>query len=346
MAAQPDARGDRKAYYDRISQNNLAPLWEVLHGLLPAHPRPPELPVIWHYDEVRASLMEAGRLISAAEAERRVLVLENPALRGKSRITHSLYAGLQLLLPGELAPTHRHSQSALRFVVEGEGAYTAVDGERISMRPGDFVITPSWTWHSHGNETDQATVWVDGLDFPIVDLVNATFYECSGEEHRPSARENEGDSLAAYGSGVLPIDYKVQGKVSPVLNYSYERTREALEAMRQRSEWDVCHGIKMRYINPATGDSAMATIGAFIQLLPRSFSGRPYRSSDSMVFSVVEGSGRTVIDGDPFAWHKHDIFVVPSWRLHHHEAGEESVLFSFSDRPVQEKLGLWREERS
>jgi len=345
MATQVDARSDRKAYYDRISRNNLAPLWEVLHGLLPAHPQPPELPVIWHYDEVRASLMEASRLISAAEAERRVLVLENPALRGKSRITHSLYAGLQLLLPGELAPIHRHSQAALRFIVEGEGAYTAVDGERIIMRPGDFVITPSWTWHSHGNETDQATVWVDGLDIPIVDLLNARFYEDRGEERPPSSRANGSDTFAAYGSGVMPIDYKVQGKVSLVLNYSYERAREALEAMRRRAEWDACYGIKMRYINPATGDSAMATIGAFIQLLPRNFSGRPYRSSDSTVYSVVEGSGRTVIDSEPFAWRKYDLFVVPSWRLHHHEANEESVLFSFSDRPVQEKLGLWREER-
>lgn len=145
---------------------------------------------------------------------------------------------------------------------------------------------------------------------------------------------------------MLPIDYKVTGKVSPVLNYSYQRTRDALEALRGRTECNVVHGIKMRYINPATGDSAMATIGAFIQLLPRNFSGRSYRSSDSTVYSVVAGSGRTVIDGEQFVWRKHDIFVVPSWRLHHHEAREESVLFSFSDRTVQEKLGLWREERS
>jgi gentisate 1,2-dioxygenase len=344
MATQAETRTQREAYYDRISGNNLAPLWEVLHGLLPVHPQPPDRPVLWHYDEVRPALMESGRLITAKEAERRVLVLENPALRGKSRVTNSLYAGLQLLLPGEIAPTHRHSQSALRFIVEGKGAYTAVNGEKTVMWPGDFVITPSWTWHNHGNETDEPTVWLDGLDLPLLDLLNATFYEGYGEERYPFTRA-EGDTLKAYGSGILPVDYHDKGTISPVLNYSYDRAREALEAMRRREELDNCHGIKMRYINPATGDSAMPTIGAFIQLLPRKFAGRPYRSTDSTVYSVVEGSGRTVIDGEAYAWREHDVFVVPSWRSHHHEANEEAVLFSFSDRPVHEKLGLWREER-
>src|SRR5437667_12280799 len=124
-------------------------------------------------------LIEAGSLITAKEAERRVLILQNPALREHSppRITHSLFAGLQLILPGEIAPSHRHTQSALRFIIEGEGAYTAVDGERTTMRPGDFVITPSWSWHDHGNETKEPMVWLDGLDIPIVRLLDASFAE-------------------------------------------------------------------------------------------------------------------------------------------------------------------------
>ena len=121
--------------------------------------------------------MEAGRLITAEEAERRVLILENPALRGQSCITASLYAGLQLILPGEVAPAHRHTQSALRLVLDGDGAYTAVDGERTTMRRGDFIITPSWTWHDHGNLGDQPVVWLDGLDIPIVRFFDAGFAE-------------------------------------------------------------------------------------------------------------------------------------------------------------------------
>ena len=150
---------EREAFYDRIGACNMAPLWERLHGLVTAQPTTPCQPAIWHYQEIRPYLMQSGGLITAQEATRRVLILENPGLKGQTSITHSLFAGLQLILPGEVAPAHRHTQSALRFIIEGEGAYTAVDGERTTMLPGDFVITPSWTWHDHGNETPRA----DGL---------------------------------------------------------------------------------------------------------------------------------------------------------------------------------------
>jgi len=343
----PRRTADREDFYAKIATRSLAPLWEVLRGLQSAEPRPPETAALWHYDEVRPMLMEAGRLISATEAERRVLILENPALRGQSppRITHSLFAGLQLVLPGEIARSHRHSQSALRFIIEGDGAYTAVDGERTTMRPGDFVITPSWTWHDHGNDTTAPTVWLDGLDLALVDMLNAVFFEAYGEERFPDARP-EGDSEARFGSGLLPIDYQRRGLTSPVLNYTYERTREALERMSRGGERDRCHGFKMRYVHPATGDWAMPTMGTAIQLLPRGFSGARYRSSDSTVFVVVEGHGRTIAGNAALAWREHDVFVVPSWCEYHHEAADESLLFSFSDRPVQEKLGLWREQRA
>ncbi|MGA7763724.1 MAG: gentisate 1,2-dioxygenase [Candidatus Binataceae bacterium] len=347
MSTEPRRTPQREAFYAKIATSSLAPLWEVLKGLQSVEPRPPEAAALWHYDEVRPMLMEAGRLISAAEAERRVLILQNPALREHSPpcITHSLFAGLQLILPGEIAPSHRHTQSALRFIIEGEGAYTAVDGERTTMRPGDFVITPSWTWHDHGNETNQPMVWLDGLDLALVDLLNAVFFEAYGEDRFPMGRP-EGDSIARFGSGLLPVDYERRGLTSPILNYTYERTREALERMSRGGERDRCHGFKMRYVHPATGDWAMPTMGTAMQLLPCGFSGAPYRSSDSAVFVVVEGSGRTVVNGETLAWRQHDVFVVPSWREYHHEATDESLLFSFSDRPVQEKLGLWRERRA
>jgi len=347
MPVEPRRTPEREAFYAKIATKRLAPLWEVLKGLQSPAPRPPETAALWRYDEIRPMLMEAGRLISAAEAERRVLILENPALAGQSppRITHALFAGLQLILPGEIATSHRHTQSALRFIIEGEGAYTAVDGERTTMRPGDFVTTPSWTWHDHGNETNQPMVWLDGLDLALVDLLNAVFFEAYGEAQFPAGRP-EGDSVARFGSGLLPVDYKRRGLASPILNYTYERTREALERMSRGGEVDACHGFKMRYVNPATGDWAMPTMGTAMQLLPRGFRGAPYRSSDSAVFVVVEGKGRTVVTGEALEWHPHDVFVVPSWQEYRHEAADESLLFSFSDRPVQEKLGLWRERRA
>src|SRR6058998_934870 len=175
---------DRSAFYKELDALNLAPLWEVLRGLVPADPRPTAEPHAWHWTTVRPQLLAAGRSISAEEAERRVLVLENPKLRGKSQITDTLYAGLQLILPGEVAPAHRHAQSALRFIVEGSGAYTAVDGERTTMHPGDFIITPAWTWHDHGNPGDEPVVWLDGLDIPMLRFFAAGF----AEKIRPRCR--------------------------------------------------------------------------------------------------------------------------------------------------------------
>jgi gentisate 1,2-dioxygenase len=334
----------RTAYYQRIDGQNLTPLWEVLDALISREPQSQAQPFVWHYDDIRDAIMESGGLISAKEAVRRVLILENPGLRGQSKITNTLYAGLQLILPGEVAPAHRHSQTALRFVVEGEGAYTAVEGERTAMKPGDFVITPTWTWHDHGNDTDQPMVWLDGLDIPIVGFFDASFAEDLEEDSQPVSRPM-GDALARYGSGLLPVDWKPAGPASPVFNYPYERTREALETMRRSEDWDPCHGLKLRYVNPANGDYPIPTMGTFMQLLPAGFTTANYRATDGMVFSVVEGHGRTKVGDTVLEWGPRDTFVVPSWRRHVHEADDDAVLFSFSDRPVQEKLGLWREDR-
>jgi gentisate 1,2-dioxygenase len=334
----------RKEFYSRIGARNLKPLWEVLRGQLTPQPNPPEAAVLWRYHDVRPFLLEAARLISVEEADRRVLVLENPALPGKTRATQSLYAGLQIIMPGEVAPCHRHTPTALRLILEGEDAYTTVDGERTRMRPGDLVITRSWSWHDHANEGSVPVIWLDGLDVPLVGFLNATFFQDYGERAYPPRRV-EGDSQARYGSGLLPIDYAAGSSATPLLNYSYTSTREALNALVRSGDLDPCHGVKTRYINPATGDYAISTMGTFAQLLPRGFCGLRYRSTDSTIYHVIEGSGRTMIADETFDWHKHDVFVVPSWQWHHHQADAESVLFSFSDRPVQQKLDLWREQR-
>jgi gentisate 1,2-dioxygenase len=344
MEHAPARTAERQAFYDTIAPANLAPLWEQLHSLVTAEPRPRVLPAIWHYDEIRPYLLRSGSLITAQEATRRVLMLMNPGLGGEASITGSLFAGLQLIMPGEVAPAHRHTQSALRFIIEGHGAYTAVDGERTLMEPGDFVITPSWTWHDHGNDTNQPMVWLDGLDVQLVNLLNASFAEGYPEETQAVSRP-EGDALARYGHNLLPVDWKPAVKTSPVFNYPYTRSREALAALARNGDPDPCHGHKLRYVNPATGESAMPTIGTFLQLLPKGFAGSPYRSTDGTVYVAVEGEGETRIGDTVMRWRPRDIWVVPSWMPHSHHATSESVLFSFSDRPVQEKLGLWREAR-
>jgi gentisate 1,2-dioxygenase len=336
---------ERLAFYERISRKHMTPLWVSLANLVTPKPVSACQPAAWSFPDIRAAMIEAGGLITAKEAERRVLILENPGLRGQSKITTDLYAGVQLVLPGEVAPAHRHTQSALRLVLEGAGAHTSVNGERTPMHYGDFIITPPMAWHDHGNETQEPMFWLDGLDIPIVQFLDASFADHHDEEEQAISRP-VGDSDARFGSNLLPVDHRPVTSASPVFNYPYVRTREALERLRRANEWDPCHGLKMRYSNPLTGGYPMTTIAAYIQLLPKGFSTAPYRSTDATIFVAVEGRGRTRI-GPEFVvdWQPRDIFVVPSWKQVTHEAADESVLFSFSDRPIQEALQLFREER-
>ena len=353
MDMTPPAQPERQAFYQAIRKQNMTPLWEVLHALVPQQPSTPCVPAFWSYEKLRPYLMQAGKLISAEEAVRRVLILENPALPGQSCITQSLYAGLQLILPGEVAPSHRHSQSALRFVVEGRGAYTAVDGERASMSAGDFIITPSWTWHDHGHDGNpqdgEPVVWLDGLDIPMLRFFDAGFAENNNQRSQALTR-TEGTSYQRYGANMLPMRYDAPfGQTSPIFSYPYARTREALHALEQGAPIDAWDGVKLRYVNPATGGAPMPTMATFMQRLPAGFSGLPYRQTDGAIFSVVEGQGSVLIDNagqqQVFEFGPRDHFVIPSWHQAQLRSTAGCVLFSFSDRPVQQALGIHREER-
>jgi gentisate 1,2-dioxygenase len=348
-AAQPGSTSaDRARYYERIAALGMTPLWESLHALVPPQPAPRCVPAMWNYEQIRPRLMEAGGLISAAEAVRRVLVLENPGIPGQASVTSSLYAGLQLILPGEIAPSHRHTQSALRFILEGSSAWTAVDGERANMRPGDFIITPSWTWHDHGNarleEDGEPVVWLDGLDIPMVRFFDAGFAENHPEAMQPLARP-EGASYARFGHNMLPVREPAPHASSPIFRYPYEHAREALDQLYRRGELDAWEGVKLRYVNPATGGWPMPTMATFLQFLPGGFRGRTQRGTDATVYSVVEGHGTAHVGVQSFAFAPKDVFVVPSWARLRLEAAANAVLFSYSDRPVLSALGLLREAR-
>ena len=344
MQDLPVETAERKAFYARIDKQNMTALWTVMGALITPEPKSTCVPALWQFDAIRSAMLEAGTLITAKEAERRVLVLENPGLRGQSKITTSLYAGVQLVMPHEVAPAHRHSQSALRFVLEGNGAHTTVDGERTPMHPGDFIITPYMAWHDHGNDTDQPMFWLDGLDIPLIQFLDASFVERLQQAEQPLGKP-EGYSMARYGANLLPVDHKSSSATSPIFNYPYARTREALDRLARSGPLDACHGIKMRYANPLTGDHAMPTMATFIQWLPKGFKTSRYRSTDASVFVAMEGTGRTRVDDMTLEWGPKDVFVLPSWRPIVHEADGECVLFSFSDRVVQEKIGVWREDR-
>lgn len=329
-------------FYDRMAQASTMPLWELYKGLIQTQPVTFGVPHLWRYREIRALLMDAGTQISQQEAERRVLVLQNPGL-DQTGVARTLFSGLQLVLPGEVASAHRHSQSALRFVLESDNGYTTVEGERCLMRRGDFITTPSWTWHDHKNTGQEPMIWIDGLDIPMLNFYGAKFDE-QHEQEQQNIERPDNDSASRWGSGLRPYQGEHQKPYSPVYNYTYERARDALEQIQKQADPDPHHGWKMIYTNPRDGGHVMPTMSAFLQKLPAHFTTQPWRSTESCVFVVSEGKGTAYIGDTVVGFSENDVFVAPNWMPIKFETTEEAVLFSFSDRAAQENLGLWRED--
>jgi gentisate 1,2-dioxygenase len=345
MELANDQRSLLEALYAQMAPANLSPLWEHLNQLVPPSPNSPARVHSWSYEQARRFLMRAGDLISAEQAERRVLILENPGLPGQSAITPSLYAGLQLILPGEVAPSHRHSQCALRFVLEGEGAFTAVDGEKAVMQPFDLVLTPGWQWHDHGNATDKPMIWLDGLDIPTVRHFDAGFAERLDQMAQEEIVK-PGDTLARYGHNMRPFRGSIADRRpsdQPLFHYPYTQWRSALDAMARTAEIDSHLGHALEFLNPAHGGSIMPTIAAHVRLLPAGHATKARRSTDGTVFIVVEGNGQAIIGDELIDLAPRVIFVVPSWHDLRLQADRELVVFGFSDRAAQERLSLFKE---
>ena len=340
MAVASRANSEYGQFRDEIDGMSLMPLWERVGGLNPGSACVPKL---WPYEQVRPQLLRAADLVTKKEAERRVLVLENPSLRGSTFITNSLFAGLQIIMPGEVAPSHRHTPSALRFIIEGDGAYTTVAGERLPMKPGDFVVTPNWAWHDHGNHGDGPVVWLDGLDTPFARLFGAAFREEYPQDKQP-VDQPDGNASNIYGMNLMPADFQGDGLTTPVLIYPYERTRAALDQLARKGAPHPAHGVRVRYTNPANGKHPFPTMAVYMQLLPPGYAGTTYRSTDGTVFAVHQGRGAVQVGDQTFDIAAHDVFVVPPWQPYSIKADSELVLFSYSDRAGQEALGYWREQ--
>jgi len=345
-AGQTGGGGGRKGFYDRIAAQSIAPLWEVLPGIAPREPAATLAAHVWRWEECRSYLMEAGDLLTADQAERRALLLENPAMPGRSRTTGTLTGAIQLVLPNEVAPAHRHTQTAVRFVMESDGGFTTVDGERTPMRPGDFIVTPSWTFHDHGNNGQAPLLFLDVVDSPISSFFSTGFSGLHNDKQQ-SVRRADGDSLARFGSGLLPIEAKAPyGLASPVFNYPYQRTRASLAAIARNSQPDPYWGHTLRFSNPLNGEWATPTIANWMTCLPPDFTTKRLRSTDALIVAVAEGSGVAQAGDRHLPLGPGDVLVVPNWCWRHFSAGPDGcVLFVASDRAAQEKLDLWREER-
>src|SRR2546425_4329352 len=331
-------------FHERMHAAGIHGLWE-LASKMTKHPAPKAVAHMWPAALLEALVREAGEVVPIGE-ERRALQLFNPGLEGRWATTNTMIAAVQLLLPGEVARAHRHTPTAIRFIMEGEGAYTAVDGERVYMKPGDLILTPSWAWHDHGNETDKPVVWMDGLDIPLVQFLNAMFFQMYEVPQVPLTKANNA-SVQLHGHvSLTPTWVKEKAQSSPLLLYAWDTTKRSLSALAA-DKGDEHDGIALEYTHPQTGRSILPTMACWIQMLRPGERSKAHRHTGSAVYYVAEGVGETIIDGCRFEWGKGDIITLPAWALHEHaniSSSDSAVLFSIQDRPVIEALGLYKEE--
>ena len=337
-----------KDFNKELEELHLGPLWEAIPALMNHVPKPQAEAYLWKGEVLTKKLMEATEIFTPKRGgERRAIYLQNPGLTyrlpwGWASTTQTLYAAVQLILPGEKAPSHRHSQNALRFMTQGEGAYTIVQGQRIFMEEGDFLITPGGLWHGHEHLGDKPMIWMDCLDIPMAYGMGATFFEHHEEQlEKPSLPDNYGAQRYAGGM-VRPISDRYS-HIAPVGSYKWDRTVAAIDSL-SRFEPDPYDGYAVEYINPSNGETANPTIAAWMQKLPKGFHSKAHRHTHATIYNVYKGSGYTVINGVRFDWTAGDYFVVPNWALHEHVANEDTFLFSCSDLPIMEKLNLERSQ--
>ena len=328
-------------YRDDLARLNLVPLWPNLRAVLPAgKPRPKTRATHWPYRTLRPLLLKAGELTPIEKAERRVLVLANPG-HGLENMQASaaIYLGMQLLLPGEWAPAHRHTPNAVRVIVEGEGAYTTVDGEKCPMSRGDLILTPTGLWHEHGHDGDKPVVWLDVLDLPLVYYMEAS-YHIDGE--RQDIKPGRGDRVYARGGVVPTALFARQDKAYPMLRYPWVEARAALEALAADQPGQPA--VQVSYVNPETGADAQNILGySALMLGPGQTLSLPVRSP-AAVFHVIEGGVDVGVDEQQFALAEADTCCAPGYtpvRLANRSATAPAFLFIADETPLHKKLGVF-----
>jgi len=336
------------AYYDKLEQFDAGALWTVANKIEPWEPASASKPVLWRFKDLREHVLRSVDLVTPEKAGRRVIYLNNPGRTDVSAAVGWIYAGLQVMHPGERASAHRHSASAIRFIMEGTGAYTVVDGHKMTLGHNDFVLTPNGTWHEHAvAEEGSPCIWQDGLDIPFVNAMEANFYEVHPDLTQAVTYPVD-DMTKTWGNpGLTPRGGNWQKGYSPMFKYEWAPTYESLQKLGSCSDGSPFDGILMDYVNPVTNGPVMQTMGASMQLLRPGERTKAHRHTGSYLYHVAKGSGHSIINGQRFDWSEHDIFCVPSWAWHEHANAsdrDDAVLFCLNDLPVMRAMGLYREQ--
>lgn len=332
-------------YVANLTAQNLVPLWPNLRGLIPPDkPRPKTLPTQWTYAAIRPLLIKAGELTPIEKAERRVLILSNPGFGSDSvQATAAMYLGMQLLLPGESAPPHRHTPNAVRVIVEGEGAYTTVNGEKCMMSRGDLILTPTGLWHEHGHDGDQPVIWLDVLDLPIVYYLEASYHVDGPSQAAVPAR---GDVLYAQGGVVPSIAFERATASYPMLRYPWVAARQSLLDLATNKP-DL-ESIQVTYTNPQNGDHAQNILGFYAQMLRPGQSLQLPLRSPAMIFHVIEGALQVDVDGHLMSLVQADTCCAPGYThvtLTNLLVDSPTFIFITDETPLHKKLGVF-ENRS
>ena len=329
-------------YREAMTRAGVAPLWPQLRNALPHNaPQPVTRSHLWAYQDVRPLLLRAGELTPVEKAERRVLFLADPGRgQGAMQATSTIYIGLQLLLPGEAAPAHKHTPSAARIVVEGEGAYTVVDGEKLPMQAGDLILTPGGCWHDHGHDGRDPVIWLDALDLPLFVYLEGSYAieaPLQTPRNRPDASEVE-----YRAAGLAPVRRRDRAAPAayPMMRYPWVRTEAAL---RQLAAYNGGEAAELDYVNPESGQSCLPTMGFTAMMLRSGETSRPPKRSASAVYHVVSGEGTSVVNGVRHAWKAKDTFSAPVFADIQHASTGDAFLVRVHDAPLQEKLGYYEE---
>ncbi len=341
MAASDTMEVGYDEFCGALAAKDLQPLWTQSGRLMPQVPHPRTVPWLWKWQTMLALAERAVALIPITKGgDRRVLALANPGLGGMPYTSTTLWGAIQYLGAHESAPAHRHTPSAIRFVMNGSGVWTTVNGDACDMQPGDLILTPNWAWHDHTNAGDKPMVWFDGLDLPFVAHLESIFFERYDGTNQPILTRNASEErfgeqgLRDRANGTSPTR-------SPLLRYPWDSTDKALDAALAKSGGP---SAVVTFVNPQNSASVIPTLGCEMHRVVAGKRTAVGRRTGSAIFVVYNGAGASVIDGLRFEWNSGDIFVAPSWSKVEHEATEKSTLFAVTDRPILEALGLYREE--